>query len=156
MFWWVVGILVVALAAVYVVARLRKGAPSGGRRPVPRPPSKRPPTKPVEKGPTTGPQPGEIWWADVPYEDGTGHKVRPCLVVRNGRSVIEVLKITSQDQSDRQDHVRITTKTWDPNADHDSYLDLTDPIPVQVAAFEDRAGTLDAPTWQKVRKLHSL
>ncbi|GLX03469.1 type II toxin-antitoxin system PemK/MazF family toxin [Microbispora sp. NBRC 16548] len=103
-----------------------------------------------------GPRPGEIWWADVPYEDGPGHKVRPCVVLRTHRGGAEVLKITSQDRSDRSDHVEIPTRTWDPDADHNSFLDLTGPVRVPVADFQDRAGTLDAHVWRQVCRLHEI
>ncbi|GIH60728.1 type II toxin-antitoxin system PemK/MazF family toxin [Microbispora siamensis] len=103
-----------------------------------------------------GPRPGEIWWADVPYEDGPGHKVRPCVVLRTYRGGAEVLKITSQDRSDRADHVEIPTRTWDPDADHNSFLDLTGPVRVPVADFQDRAGTLDARVWRQVCRLHEI
>ncbi|XVQ83513.1 type II toxin-antitoxin system PemK/MazF family toxin [Microbispora siamensis] len=103
-----------------------------------------------------GPHPGEIWWADVPYEDGPGHKVRPCVVLRAYRGGAEVLKITSQDRSDRADHVEIPTRTWDPDADHNSFLDLTGPVRVPVADFQDRAGTLDARVWRQVCRLHEI
>jgi hypothetical protein len=111
---------------------------------------------PVAAPPVTGPQPGEIWWADVPYEDGTGSKVRPCLVLRAHRSGVDVLKITSQDKSRRSDHVRIPTRSWDRSADRDSYLDLTDPIRVAPRAFADHAGKCDPVLWRKVQKLHGL
>lgn len=100
--------------------------------------------------------PGEIWWADVPYEDGPGSKVRPCLIVKYRWNGYDVLKITSQDQSRRRDHVQIPTRTWDRNATKDSFLDLTDPIRVRTGAVDNRAGALDAATWKKVRKLHSV
>jgi PemK-like, MazF-like toxin of type II toxin-antitoxin system len=100
--------------------------------------------------------PGEIWWADVPFEDGPGSKVRPCLILRYRFRGYEVLKITSQDQSHRRDHVRIATRRWDRNADKDSYLDLTGPIRVRESRLDNRAGHLDAQTWAKVRKLHSV
>ncbi|MEV7803333.1 type II toxin-antitoxin system PemK/MazF family toxin [Microbispora sp. NPDC088329] len=103
-----------------------------------------------------GPRPGEIWWADVPYEDGPGHKVRPCVVLRTYRGGAEVLKITSQDRSDRSDHVEIPTRTWDPDADHNSFLDLTGPVRVPVADFQDKAGTLDARVWRQVCRLHEI
>jgi hypothetical protein len=133
-----------------------------GQRPAPgRPAGKRPPARPsAPKKPTApagGPQPGEIWWADVPYEDGTGSKVRPCVVLRGtSRGAYEILKITSQDQSRRHDHVAIPTKAWDADADHDSYLDLSDPITITTPAFSNRAGTLDTVTWRKVRALHKI
>ncbi|MEU4665280.1 MULTISPECIES: type II toxin-antitoxin system PemK/MazF family toxin [Micromonospora] len=102
------------------------------------------------------PRPGEIWWADVPYADGTGSKVRPCLVLRVDGGDAEVLKITSQDKSDRDDHLPIPTRSWDPDADHDSYLDISEPIPVPLTAFADRAGTCDPDLWRGVRRLNHL
>ncbi|MFJ8832755.1 type II toxin-antitoxin system PemK/MazF family toxin [Micromonospora aurantiaca] len=102
------------------------------------------------------PRPGEIWWADVPYADGTGSKVRPCLVLRVDGRDAEVLKITSQDKSDRDDHLPIPTRDWDPGADHDSYLDVSEPIPVSLSAFADRAGTCDPDLWRGVRRLGHL
>ncbi|MCZ7425325.1 type II toxin-antitoxin system PemK/MazF family toxin [Micromonospora sp. WMMA1949] len=102
------------------------------------------------------PRPGEIWWADVPYADGTGSKVRPCLVLRIDGGDVEVLKITSQDKSDRDDHLPIPTRGWDPDADHDSYLDVSEPIAVPLGAFADRAGTCDPDLWRGVRRLSHL
>ncbi|KAB1910643.1 type II toxin-antitoxin system PemK/MazF family toxin [Micromonospora sp. AMSO31t] len=108
------------------------------------------------QGPATAPRPGEIWWADVPYADGTGSKVRPCLVLRVDGRDAEVLKITSQDKSDRDDHLPIPTRSWDPDADHDSFLDISEPIPLPVTAFEDRAGACDPDVWRGVRRLPHL
>lgn len=150
MLWW---LLLAALAVVLIAAFLLR--PRRGARPRPGRPSTRPPAG-KSKVDTTGPQPGEIWWADVPYEDYSGHKVRPCVVLRIDGGYREVLKITSQDQSRRGDHVRIPTKPWDPGADHDSYLDLTGPVKLAVKEFDDRAGRLDPAIWRKVRKLYAL
>ncbi|MET8120648.1 type II toxin-antitoxin system PemK/MazF family toxin [Micromonospora sp. NPDC005189] len=134
---------------------------TGGRRPAPpRPrgadrPSAKPRPRDTDRVAGT-PAPGEIWWADVPYADGSGSKVRPCLVLRADSRGADVLKITSQDKSDRDDHVRIPTRDWDPDAEHDSYLSLTEPIHIRSAAFADRAGRCDATLWQKVRSLRHL
>lgn len=68
----------------------------------------------------------------------------------------EVLKITSQDQRHRQDHVEIPTRTWDPDADHNSFLDLTGPLRVPAVSFGNKAGTLDARVWKQVRTLYRL
>jgi len=168
MIWWVLFAVLVLAAVAVVVARKRPAGPrgTGPRGTGPRkagtgktgPRKTAPKPAPPKRGttPVAGPQPGEIWWADVPYEDGTGHKIRPCLVLRSGAKHREVLKITSQDQSDRNDHVVIPTRTWDADADHDSWLDLTGPIRVPLGGFQDRAGTLDAKIWQKVRRLHGV
>ncbi|RZU73857.1 PemK-like, MazF-like toxin of type II toxin-antitoxin system [Micromonospora kangleipakensis] len=106
--------------------------------------------------PATAPRAGEIWWADVPYADGTGSKVRPCLVLRADDRGADVLKITSQDKSDRDDHVRIPTRSWDADADHDSFLDVSEPIRIPTTAFEDRAGTCDQSLWRQIRRLPHL
>ena len=98
------------------------------------------------------PRRGEIWWATVPYANGTGAKLRPCLVVaRNWRGVV-VLKITSQDKSRRRDHVLIPTQGWDPWAKHDSYLNVGEPIVVPRNAFQRRAGTADRVTLDRVER----
>ncbi|MGW4153585.1 type II toxin-antitoxin system PemK/MazF family toxin [Micromonospora chersina] len=128
----------------------RGGEPARGRTgAAPRPRS-------AGQGPATAPRPREIWWADVPYADGTGSKVRPCLVLRVDGQDVDVLKITSQDKSDRDDHVPIPTRSWDPNADHDSFLDISEPIPLPLTAFEDRAGPCDPDLWQAIRRLPHL
>jgi hypothetical protein len=161
---WLIG----AAAALLVIAELfRRRSPSSRKAPAKKAPPKKAATKraPTRKPPakqapgtraTGRPRAGEIWWADVPYEEGTGSKVRPCLVLRVARGGADVLKITSQDKSDRGDHVRIPTRSWDPDAEHDSFLDLTDPIRVTTEAFADRAGTCDPVLWGDVRKLHHL
>jgi mRNA-degrading endonuclease toxin of MazEF toxin-antitoxin module len=96
------------------------------------------------------PRRGEIWWADVPFADGTGAKLRPCLVLRRRLRGIVVLKITSQDKSRRRDHILIPTREWDPWAQRDSYLNLGEPILVPRAAFQRRAGRADAATLRRV------
>lgn len=130
--------------------RGRDDRPGGGR--VAAPPKPRGADRPTGDRP----RPGAIWWADVPYADGTGSKVRPCLVLRVDGRAAEVLKITSQDKSDRDDHVRIPTRTWDPGADHDSFLDVSEPIRVPLDAFADRAGDCDPEVWRGVRRLPHL
>ncbi len=92
----------------------------------------------------------------MPFEDGPGSKVRPCVVLRTHRGGAEVLKITSQDQRHRSDHIEIPTRTWDHDADHNSFLDLSDPIRVTTSAFQDRAGELDRSVWRHVCSLHGI
>lgn len=99
------------------------------------------------------PRAGEIWWADVPYADGTGSKVRPCLVLRTRRRGADVLKITSQEKG-RADHVRLPTRKWDPHARRDSYLNLGEVVPVGSAAFVRLAGDCDSRVWRAVQQLH--
>ncbi|MGC4805231.1 type II toxin-antitoxin system PemK/MazF family toxin [Micromonospora sp. DT233] len=140
-----------------------RGSDAGTRRPGRGADTRRPgrtaaPPRPRDGDRDTAgtPRPGEIWWADVPYADGSGSKVRPCLVLwADGRSA-EVLKITSQDKSDRDDHVRIPTRDWDPDAEHDSYLDISEPIPVAASAFREQAGTCPTQLWRHLTALPHL
>ena len=101
------------------------------------------------------PSSGDIWWADVPDARGEGSKLRPCLVLRRERAGIVVLKITSQDKSHRRDHVPIPTRRWDARAQHDSYLNLGEPIVVRPAAFQRRAGAADLRTRREVARFRS-
>jgi len=96
------------------------------------------------------PAPGEIWWADVPFDDSWDSKVRPCLVIRTHRKSVEVLKITSQDKSHRWDHIEIETGSWDRRARYNSYLDLSSPRKLLDQDFKRRAGTCDEWTWNQV------
>jgi mRNA-degrading endonuclease toxin of MazEF toxin-antitoxin module len=98
------------------------------------------------------PRRGDIWWADIPFADGSGSKVRPCLVLRGGFRGITVLKITSQDKSRRRDHVSIPTRSWDPHARHDSYLNLGELFVVPPQAFHRRAGACDPAVMREVRR----
>ncbi|MEU8081651.1 type II toxin-antitoxin system PemK/MazF family toxin [Catellatospora citrea] len=156
--WLFLTLFSVAVLTLAIWWRWRKSSRPAARPAGRRPAGKRPPGRPTATkkapAPAGGPQPGEIWWADVPYEDGPGSKVRPCVVLRVKGGAYEILKITSQDQSHRSDHIEIATKSWDADADHNSYLDLSDPITITTAAFSNRAGTLDTPTWRKVKALH--
>lgn len=102
------------------------------------------------------PMPGEIWWANVPFADGTGAKVRPCLVVRTHTNSVEVLKITSQDKGNRWDHVQIPTADWDPRAKKDSWIDLSRTYSVTDYAFQNRAAnTCHAWVWNQVASRHA-
>jgi mRNA-degrading endonuclease toxin of MazEF toxin-antitoxin module len=137
-------LLLIIAAAVALVVLIRRHA----GRPVLR-------ATPPDESWRDYPQPGEIWWAEVPFHEATGAKVRPCLVLRTHRARIDVLKITSQDRSARRDHIAIATRAWDRHAEQDSYLDLSDPYRVRTAAFRRRAGQVDDDTWRIVRASHT-
>ncbi|GHE36496.1 hypothetical protein GCM10017673_43890 [Streptosporangium violaceochromogenes] len=100
------------------------------------------------------PNPGQIWWALVPFSDMPGGKVRPCLVVRTHRQSVEVLKITSQDKSHQINCVSIPTARWDPRARKDSWLDLEDTYFIHDGDFRRRAGVCDDGTWSTVTHLY--
>jgi hypothetical protein len=139
-------------------ARPGRNRPAGPATRTPGRPGTAPRPRGADRGATGSgtPRPGEIWWAEVPYADGTGAKVRPCLVLRVDGRGADVLKITSQDKSDRDDHVRIPTRDWDRDADHDSFLDIGEPIRVARSAFDNRAGTVAPHLWHQLRSLPHL
>jgi hypothetical protein len=113
-------------------------------------------SRPLDDSWLQRPTPGEIWWADVPFADGTGSKVRPCLVVRTHSNFVEVLKITSQDKGNRWDHVRIPTADWDSRAKKDSWIDLSRTYSVADYAFGNRAvDTCNAWVWDQVTSHHA-
>ncbi|GIH93527.1 type II toxin-antitoxin system PemK/MazF family toxin [Planobispora siamensis] len=101
------------------------------------------------------PSPGQIWWAAVPFADGSGSKVRPCLVVRTHAHGVEVLKITSQDKSHRYDCMQIPTARWDRRARKDSWLDLSRTHFLSDDAFNRLAARdCDGGTWSEVTRRH--
>lgn len=100
------------------------------------------------------PRPGQICWADVPFADRSGSKVRPCLVIRTHERAIEVFKITSQDKSDRYDCMRIPTARWDKRARKDSWLDLGRTYFIGDQDVRRVAGSCDAETWSFVTERH--
>jgi hypothetical protein len=106
--------------------------------------------------PPDGPQPGQIWQADVPFEDGTGSKRRPCVVLEFTGTRYMVLAITSKDKGGRYDTVRIPTSHWDPKARHDSNLKITPALPVDQADFVYHRGWLDSRSWEHVRRRWNL
>ena len=78
-----IAVLVVALLAFAVLARVVAGRRRGR------------------------PRAGEIWFAQVPFEDGTGSKDRPVLLLSvTGRSCT-VARLTSQDQAGRRDYLLV-------------------------------------------------
>ncbi|MFC8451472.1 hypothetical protein [Kitasatospora sp. NPDC057223] len=95
------------------------------------------------------PKPGEMWWADVPFEDISGSKERPVLVFSVLDGHMEVLKSTSQDRLDRSDHIALPVAGWDPRARHDSCLDLKlRQLPLQRLRWY--MGPVPPPVWQQV------
>ncbi|MDH6142547.1 MULTISPECIES: type II toxin-antitoxin system PemK/MazF family toxin [Kitasatospora] len=107
------------------------------------------PRRPVAAAGT--PAPREIWWAEVPFEDGPGHKDRPCLVLSvHGRSAT-VVKITSKH------HQRPGVLALPPGSVGDregraSWLETDELREVALTAFRRRVGLVDAPTWARTER----
>ncbi|WP_407345295.1 type II toxin-antitoxin system PemK/MazF family toxin [Pengzhenrongella phosphoraccumulans] len=53
------------------------------------------------------PRTGEIWFAQVPFRDGTGSKDRPVLVLSVDGRACTVAQFTSQDRDARRDYLRV-------------------------------------------------
>jgi len=89
------------------------------------------------RGARRRPRRGEVWFARVPFEDGSGSKDRPVLVLeRAGRRYV-VARFTSQNQSARSDYVAAPAGT--PGLPKASWLSLR-PTTLRRSAFRRRTG----------------
>jgi hypothetical protein len=102
-----------------------------------------------------GPQPGEIWWAFVPYEDGAGPggKDRPCLVLDVHGSEALVAKITSKYHDERPGVIALPPGSVGDAQGRASFLETGELREVAYAAFRRRAGQVDPAVWDQVRHL---
>ncbi|WP_330175623.1 type II toxin-antitoxin system PemK/MazF family toxin [Streptomyces sp. NBC_01498] len=171
--WWVALIVVVVLAAVatLVDGRGRSPRPPRGRsrgpgrtgrtgrtdrtdrRPPRGPAGKKTRGKAGEKAGGRGPRAGEIWWAMVPYEDGTGAKDRPCLVLSvRGRTAL-VAKITSKFHEGRPGVIPLPPEAVGDTEGRRSFLETDELRRVNTREFRRRVGTLEDGLWRQVRHL---
>ncbi|MBT2395571.1 type II toxin-antitoxin system PemK/MazF family toxin [Streptomyces sp. ISL-100] len=147
--WWpvLVGVVVLlALVAAVVDGRGRgRGRRPGGRT--------RPPGRPGPRRPERVPRAGEIWWADVPYEDGPGSKDRPCLVlsVRGERAL--VAKITSKYVDGRAGVIALAPGAVGDARGRPSFLETDELRDVGVRGFRRRVGVAEPEVWDRVRHL---
>ena len=86
-----------------------------------------------------GPRPGELWFALVPFDDRSGAKDRPVLVLELDGSAVVVAQLTSQDKSHRRDHVHAPARLTGMRKD--GWLELR-ARSVPRGAFRRRAGDL--------------
>ncbi|MEU5898455.1 type II toxin-antitoxin system PemK/MazF family toxin [Streptomyces venezuelae] len=147
--WWLALAAVVVLALVVTVVdgwgrgpRKRSSRPAGRTRP-PRGPRRRFPA----------PRAAEIWWARVPYEDGSGGKDRPCLVLSvHGRSA-RVVKITSKYHDERAGVIPLPPGSVGDAEGRASFLETDELRDVPLGDFRRRAGVADPVLWDQVRHL---
>ncbi|MEU1278215.1 type II toxin-antitoxin system PemK/MazF family toxin [Streptomyces sp. NPDC005805] len=168
--WWLAVGAVVVLALVVALSDAfgRSGRPARRRRPParpgerarggvrpPRPAGPRPgrPGGRERGGPEPAPRAGEIWWADVPYEDGPGSKDRPCLVlsVRGGTAL--VAKITSRHHEERPGVIALPAGSVGDARGRASFLETDELREVPVREFRRRVGKADPALWARVRHL---
>ncbi|MBB4949083.1 mRNA-degrading endonuclease toxin of MazEF toxin-antitoxin module [Kitasatospora gansuensis] len=127
--WLIAALVVLVLLAVLVAVRRRRTpAPAGG---------------PVAR---------EVWWAEVPFEDGPGTKDRPCLVLRVNRRTATVAKITSKRRDDRLGVLALPPGAVGDRQGRASWLETDELREVPLRAFRRRVGPLDAPTWAKAQR----
>ncbi|WP_137989103.1 type II toxin-antitoxin system PemK/MazF family toxin [Streptomyces vilmorinianum] len=151
--WWPALLAVVVIALVVALADgwKRSARRPGGRT---RPPA-RPPVRPRAPGKAPGrvPRPGEIWWADVPYEDGPGSKDRPCLVLTLRGDNALVAKITSKYHDERPGVIALPPGAVGDARGRPSFLETDELREVPVWEFRRRVGTADPVVWDQVRHL---
>ncbi|MEU3985924.1 type II toxin-antitoxin system PemK/MazF family toxin [Streptomyces sp. NPDC026672] len=146
--WWL------ALAAVVLLALIATLVDGWGRGHRPRRERTRPPGRRERPaGRATAPRPGDIWWANVPYEQGPGTKDRPCLVlaVRGGR--VTVAKITSKYHDERAGVIPLPPGSVGDARGRPSFLETDELRQVPVGEFRRRVGVVDPVLWDQVRHL---
>lgn len=82
-------------------------------------------------------RPGEVWFAMVPFRDGTGAKDRPVLVLATHRRTVTVARLTSQDRGDRREYAHVPTGL--PGLTKDSWIELR-PVDLERSALRRRTG----------------
>ncbi|MEU2157740.1 type II toxin-antitoxin system PemK/MazF family toxin [Streptomyces sp. NPDC019396] len=166
--WWLALGAVVVIALLAGVARVRPGGrlrPPGGRA---GPTGPRRPGRPGRPGRAVGPggrgapagtgalrtpQPGEIWWADVPYEDGPGSKDRPCLVLQVRGGAARVAKITSKYHDTRPGVIPLPPGAVGDAQGRPSFLETDEVRDVRVRDFRRKVGVMDPLLWDQVRRM---
>ncbi|MFJ8104287.1 type II toxin-antitoxin system PemK/MazF family toxin [Streptomyces sp. NPDC096132] len=174
--WWL------ALAAVVLLALVASLLDGWGRGRRPKGRRTRPPGRPARgRGARGRPQPAEIWWACVPFEDGpesrgaarwgspqafgTGGasgravvgdgraKDRPCLVLGVRGERVTVAKITSRYRDERAGVIPLPPGAVGDARGRPSFLETDELRQVPVGDFRRRVGVVDPVLWDQVRHL---
>ncbi|MER6413457.1 type II toxin-antitoxin system PemK/MazF family toxin [Streptomyces humidus] len=166
--WWLALAAVVLLALVATLVDgwgrgrrpRRPGTRPAGRRPDRSTgrskdrPKRRPPGRPARGRDASGrPRPAEIWWADVPFEDGPGAKDRPCLVLVVRGDRVTVAKITSKYHDGRPGVIPLPPGAVGDPRGRQSYLETDELRQVRLGDFRRRVGAVDRALWDQVRHL---
>ncbi|HEU5143608.1 MAG TPA: type II toxin-antitoxin system PemK/MazF family toxin [Dermatophilaceae bacterium] len=96
-------------------------------------------------------QVGEVWWAQIPFEEGDGSKDRPALVVAAGRRTATVLMFTSADKRGREGFVPVDPRIW--RSPRTSYLRLDRQITVPLTSMRRREGLADSRLMEQVARV---
>ncbi|WP_329117882.1 type II toxin-antitoxin system PemK/MazF family toxin [Streptomyces sp. NBC_01465] len=146
-----IAVVLIALVAAVVDGRARGGRRPGGPRGRTRPPGRA--RGPRRTGPKKAPAAGEIWWANVPYEDGPGAKDRPCLVLSLRGEQVLVAKITSKYHDERPGVIALPPGSVGDAQGRPSFLETDELREVAVWEFRRRVGVVDPTLWDQVRHL---
>ncbi|GGJ17950.1 type II toxin-antitoxin system PemK/MazF family toxin [Streptomyces brasiliensis] len=141
--WWL------ALAAVVLLALVATLVDGWGRSR--RPQRTRPPGR--RERAAARPAPGDIWWANVPYEQGPGTKDRPCLVLAVHGKRATVAKITSKYHDERAGVIPLPPGSVGDAHGRPSFLETDELRQVPVWDFRRRVGVVDPVLWDQVRHL---
>ncbi|WP_142120113.1 type II toxin-antitoxin system PemK/MazF family toxin [Rarobacter faecitabidus] len=106
------------------------------------------------------PRAGQFWMAEVPFEDGTGAKDRPCLIVGGSTRRLRVLYVTSQDKSARPGQfMYLPSQNWSGAVGRkQSWIRVAQPdgssplITVHRRAFRRSLGRVDRTTARMIRE----
>ncbi|MEU7056316.1 type II toxin-antitoxin system PemK/MazF family toxin [Streptomyces sp. NPDC046197] len=145
--WWL------ALAAVVLLALVATLVDGWGRGRRPEGRRTRPPGRPTGRGVAARPQPAEIWWANVPFEEGPGAKDRPCLVLSVHGKRARVAKITSKYHDERAGVIPLPPGSVGDAQGRTSFLETDEVREVPVWDFRRRVGIVDPVLWDQVRYL---
>ncbi|MFF9811913.1 type II toxin-antitoxin system PemK/MazF family toxin [Streptomyces sp. NPDC014006] len=99
------------------------------------------------------PRPAEIWWAQVPYEDGPRSKDRPCLVLSVRRRRVRVAKISTKYHDERAGVIPLPPGSVGDAQGRASFLQTDEVREVPVGDFRRRVGVVDPVLWDQVRHL---
>ncbi|MBV1854513.1 hypothetical protein [Catellatospora tritici] len=99
------------------------------------------------------PQPQEIWWGEVEFREGDGSKDRPFVVLRTYPEYLEVLQITSQDKSHRDDHMWFWSESDDVYSAGPGYLELRVRRLDRIDLRRQDSGYCPDEIWNQVRHL---
>ncbi|AUH42817.1 type II toxin-antitoxin system PemK/MazF family toxin [Streptomyces sp. CMB-StM0423] len=148
--WWPAIVAVVVLAVIAGLvdsfgrvrrAHRRPTEPAGGTEP--------------GAGPAPEPEPGEVWWALVPYgnaETADGED-RPCLVLKTAAGTVTVAWITTREDGGRPDRIPLPPGSTGEGEDRPAFLETDGLHEVALRDLRRSAGPVDPAVWDRVRHL---